>query len=151
MEQYLVGRIKNEISIAQVQQHKNKTNRQTKKTTKKTKKQQQPWTFQSQFSSVLVNIPHQPPLQQTIHFMFYFQDESGKYCAEAKNILHKVEPSEGMAILFNHHRLHEGAALGQVKLICAFINIYLREFQTYCTEKKKGAEIAPLGELFTCP
>lgn len=41
-------------------------------------------------------------------YMFCFQDENGKYCAEKDNILLKISPQPGMAILFNHHRLHEG-------------------------------------------
>ncbi|XP_060081640.1 uncharacterized protein LOC132560951 [Ylistrum balloti] len=43
---------------------------------------------------------------QTLHM-----DETGKYCAEEKNILCKVQPEAGMAIIFNHHRLHEGQKL----------------------------------------
>ncbi|XP_013387162.1 uncharacterized protein LOC106156453 [Lingula anatina] len=35
-------------------------------------------------------------------------DSSGKYCAEEKNVIHRVQPETGMAIIFNHHRLHEG-------------------------------------------
>jgi hypothetical protein len=51
--------------------------------------------------------------KQGIHIKMYsitfcFQDENGKYCAEKDNILLKISPQPGMAILFNHHRLHEG-------------------------------------------
>ena len=46
------------------------------------------------------------------------QDENGMYRAEEKNILHRVVPEEGMAIIFNHHRLHEGAALRSASLDC---------------------------------
>lgn len=41
----------------------------------------------------------------------YKDMETGKYCAEEKNILHSIQPESGLAILFNHHRLHEGAQL----------------------------------------
>lgn len=47
---------------------------------------------------------------QTLHM-----DETGKYCAEEKNILCKIQPEAGMAIIFNHHRLHEGQKLGDNK------------------------------------
>lgn len=36
---------------------------------------------------------------------------TGKYCAEDKNIICSVQPETGLAIIFNHHRLHEGAQL----------------------------------------
>lgn len=38
-----------------------------------------------------------------------YQDAEGKYCAEEKNIRERIQPETGMAILFNHHRLHEGS------------------------------------------
>ncbi|XP_033734272.1 uncharacterized protein LOC117323265 isoform X2 [Pecten maximus] len=47
---------------------------------------------------------------QTLHM-----DETGKYCAEEENILCKIQPEAGMAIIFNHHRLHEGQKLGDNK------------------------------------
>ncbi|KAK7471519.1 hypothetical protein BaRGS_00035858 [Batillaria attramentaria] len=40
-----------------------------------------------------------------------YQDEEGKYCAEEKNILCRLQPEPGLAIIFNHHRLHEGQKL----------------------------------------
>lgn len=40
-----------------------------------------------------------------------YQDSEGRYCAEEKNIIYRVKPEAGRAIIFNHHRLHEGAAL----------------------------------------
>ena len=44
--------------------------------------------------------------------MILFQDKStGKYCAEEKNIMCSIQPEAGLTILFNHHRLHEGAQL----------------------------------------
>jgi len=43
---------------------------------------------------------------QTLHM-----DEEGKYCAEEKNILCRIKPESGLAIIFNHHKLHEGGAL----------------------------------------
>lgn len=45
--------------------------------------------------------------QQTL----YMDEASGKYCAEQKNILHSMQPQTGLAIVFNHFRLHEGAQL----------------------------------------
>ncbi|XP_060571032.1 uncharacterized protein LOC132729314 [Ruditapes philippinarum] len=41
----------------------------------------------------------------------YKDEVTGKYCAEEKNILCSVQPEAGLGILFNHHRLHEGAQL----------------------------------------
>ncbi|XP_076096070.1 uncharacterized protein LOC143067021 [Mytilus galloprovincialis] len=37
-----------------------------------------------------------------------YKDANGKYCAEDKNILERIHPHPGMALLFNHQRLHEG-------------------------------------------
>jgi len=37
-----------------------------------------------------------------------FKDESGIFCAQAENILHKIKPEPGMALVFNHMILHEG-------------------------------------------
>ncbi|XP_070180405.1 uncharacterized protein, partial [Littorina saxatilis] len=41
-----------------------------------------------------------------------FRDWDGKYCAEEKNIVCGIKPEAGMAIVFNHQRLHEGQKLG---------------------------------------
>ncbi|XP_067681338.1 uncharacterized protein [Haliotis asinina] len=41
-----------------------------------------------------------------------YKDENGKFCAEEKNVLYRIQPEPGMAIVFNHHRLHEGEKLG---------------------------------------
>ncbi|XP_059168657.1 uncharacterized protein LOC131950487 [Physella acuta] len=41
-----------------------------------------------------------------------YKGPDGKYCAEEKNILCKVKPETGLAIIFNHNRLHEGEKLG---------------------------------------
>ena len=38
------------------------------------------------------------------------QDNEGKYCADPANVLYRIRPEIGMAILFNHHRLHEATA-----------------------------------------
>ncbi|KAH3845835.1 uncharacterized protein LOC127873132 isoform X1 [Dreissena polymorpha] len=41
-----------------------------------------------------------------------YKDEStGKYCAEETNILCSIKPEAGLAIIFNHFRLHEGEQL----------------------------------------
>ncbi|XP_025104721.1 uncharacterized protein LOC112570498 [Pomacea canaliculata] len=40
-----------------------------------------------------------------------FKNEDGKYCAEEKNIICSIQPEAGLAIIFNHHRLHEGQQL----------------------------------------
>ncbi|GFO27456.1 2OGFe(ii) oxygenase family oxidoreductase [Plakobranchus ocellatus] len=40
-----------------------------------------------------------------------YMGPDGKYCAEEKNILYHVQPETGMAIIFNHNRLHEGQRL----------------------------------------
>ncbi|RUS87648.1 hypothetical protein EGW08_004571 [Elysia chlorotica] len=37
-----------------------------------------------------------------------YMGPDGKYCAEEKNILYRVHPETGLAIIFNHNRLHEG-------------------------------------------
>lgn len=37
-----------------------------------------------------------------------YKNEEGKYCAQEENILNRIRPHPGMAIAFNHHRLHEG-------------------------------------------
>jgi len=44
-----------------------------------------------------------------------FKGPDGKYCAEEKNILCRVRPESGLAIIFNHNRLHEGEKLGDGK------------------------------------
>ncbi|KAL4237219.1 hypothetical protein ACF0H5_001937 [Mactra antiquata] len=41
----------------------------------------------------------------------YKDAKTGVYCAEEKNILCSVKPETGLSIIFNHHRLHEGAQL----------------------------------------
>ncbi|XP_064602326.1 uncharacterized protein LOC135468167 [Liolophura sinensis] len=40
-----------------------------------------------------------------------YKDDTGKFCAEEKKILCRLQPLEGQAIVFNHHRLHEGGRL----------------------------------------
>ena len=41
-----------------------------------------------------------------------FKDEStGKYCAEEQNIQCSIQPESGLTLVFNHHKLHEGAQL----------------------------------------
>ncbi|CAL1547802.1 unnamed protein product [Lymnaea stagnalis] len=40
-----------------------------------------------------------------------YKGPDGKYCAEEKNILCRVQPESGLAIIFNHNRLHEGEKL----------------------------------------
>ncbi|XP_041354681.1 uncharacterized protein LOC121372442 [Gigantopelta aegis] len=40
-----------------------------------------------------------------------YKDADGKFCAEEKNILYRIQPETGMGILFNHQRLHEGQKL----------------------------------------
>ncbi|KAL8566114.1 hypothetical protein ACOMHN_051840 [Nucella lapillus] len=39
------------------------------------------------------------------------KDVDGKYCAEEENILCHIQPEPGLAIVFNHQRLHEGQKL----------------------------------------
>lgn len=40
-----------------------------------------------------------------------YKNDDGKYCAEEKNIICSIQPEAGLAIIFNHHRLHEGQQL----------------------------------------
>ncbi|XP_055880160.1 uncharacterized protein LOC106078906 [Biomphalaria glabrata] len=42
-----------------------------------------------------------------------YKGSDGKYCAEEKNILCRIQPEEGQAIIFNHNRLHEGEKLNE--------------------------------------
>ncbi|XP_005090674.1 uncharacterized protein LOC101858459 isoform X1 [Aplysia californica] len=44
-----------------------------------------------------------------------FKGPDGKYCAEEKNVLCRIHPKSGLAIIFNHNRLHEGEKLGDGK------------------------------------
>lgn len=41
----------------------------------------------------------------------YKNPSTGIYCAEESNILLKIAPKTGMALVFNHHILHEGHQL----------------------------------------
>jgi hypothetical protein len=43
--------------------------------------------------------------------MLYKDKTTGIYKAQEENILYKIKPEEGMALIFNHHILHEGEAL----------------------------------------
>ncbi|XP_048737946.2 uncharacterized protein LOC125652647 [Ostrea edulis] len=66
---------------------------------------------------------------QTLH-----KDENGKYCAEKENILCKIQPETGMAILFNHQRLHEGGQLLSGKKYILRTDIMYKKIE----EKKLG-------------
>lgn len=57
---------------------------------------------------------HGPPVVMQGHwtpFALNNNEQSGKYCAEDKNIMCSIQPEKGLAIVFNHHRLHEGAKI----------------------------------------
>ena len=56
-----------------------------------------------------------------VYFILSSKGPDGKYCAEEKNILCRIHPETGLAIIFNHNRLHEGEKLGYVILCFYFI------------------------------
>ena len=67
-----------------------------------------------------------------------YKDESGKYCAEGENIICRVQPETGMAILFNHHRLHEGEQVnGNKKYILRTDIMYTKEDGDRLTENEE--------------
>ena len=40
-----------------------------------------------------------------------YQDPNGRFCAEEKNIIQRIKPEPGLAVIFNHKLMHEGEAL----------------------------------------
>jgi len=42
-----------------------------------------------------------------------FRDQDGLFKAQEENILRKIKPIKGMALIFNHHILHEGGIVSQ--------------------------------------
>lgn len=77
-----------------------------------------------------------------------FKDENGKYCAEKDNILLKISPQPGMAILFNHHRLHEGQQVRDgTKYILRSDVMYTKCGDTTMTEnEEKGLQLLQEAE-----
>jgi len=69
-----------------------------------------------------------------------YKDENGKYCAEEENILCGIKPESGMAIVFNHQRLHEGQKLGSgVKYILRTDIMYRNTSRKETTEREEKA------------
>ncbi|XP_064639568.1 uncharacterized protein LOC135495078 [Lineus longissimus] len=77
-----------------------------------------------------------------------FKDEQGRYVAEEKNILYRVQPEAGLAIIFNHHRLHEGGALLKgVKYILRTDIMYRRNEAMVLTPKdEQGLQLMQEAE-----
>jgi hypothetical protein len=65
-----------------------------------------------------------------------FKDVQGRYVAEEKNILYRIQPDPGLAIIFNHHRLHEGSTLRSgVKYILRTDIMYRRNERLELTQR----------------
>ncbi|OWF40651.1 uncharacterized protein LOC110463519 [Mizuhopecten yessoensis] len=78
---------------------------------------------------------------QTLHM-----DETGKYCAEDKNILCRIQPEAGMAIIFNHHRLHEGQTLGDNKKYILRTDIMYKKVSEDKIDEKEERALALIRE-----
>lgn len=78
---------------------------------------------------------------QTLH-----KDENGKYCAEKENIICKIKPEAGMAILFNHQRLHEGEQLLSGKKYILRTDIMYRKIGEKKMDEKQEKAIAMIQE-----
>ncbi|XP_061173180.1 uncharacterized protein LOC133191693 [Saccostrea echinata] len=78
---------------------------------------------------------------QTLH-----KDKNGKYCAEKENVLCKITPEEGMAILFNHQRLHEGEQLLSGKKYILRTDIMYKKMGERQLDAKQEKAIALLQE-----
>ena len=60
--------------------------------------------------------------------LLYKDEATGIYRAQEENILYKIKPEEGMALIFNHHILHEGEALQtNYKYLLRSDIMYIRE------------------------
>ncbi|XP_076442848.1 uncharacterized protein LOC143281518 [Babylonia areolata] len=77
-----------------------------------------------------------------------FMDSEGKYCAEEKNVLCGIEPEPGLAIVFNHHRLHEGQKLvSGVKYILRTDIMFCNVSQkSRSTEEEKALQLVQEAE-----
>lgn len=65
----------------------------------------------------------------------YKDKSTGKYCAEEKNIMCSIQPEAGLTILFNHHRLHEGAQLKDGKKYILRTDVMYRNTDQNMSEK----------------
>jgi len=67
-------------------------------------------------------------------------DENGHFCAEEQNILHRVVPAAGMALVFNHHILHEGEELkSDVKYLMRSDVMFRRQKSPEIDPKERSA------------
>ncbi|KAK3596503.1 hypothetical protein CHS0354_007410 [Potamilus streckersoni] len=83
------------------------------------------------FSDGCTNFVHE---NQTL-----YKDELGRYCAEEKNILHSIKPETGLAIIFNHHRLHEGQAVRDGKKYILRSDIMYQNVDQKCSPEELQA------------
>ncbi|XP_053376226.1 uncharacterized protein LOC123532923 [Mercenaria mercenaria] len=79
----------------------------------------------------------------------YKDVETGKYCAEEKNIICSVQPEAGLGILFNHHRLHEGAQLLSPQKFLFCLNVYLRVSRMQKLNEKNAKALKLLQQVET--
>jgi len=77
-----------------------------------------------------------------------YKDESGKYRAEEDNVLFKIVPETGLALIFNHRILHEGEALrsGVKYLMRSDIMFERQSPPDIPDEEKKALEYLKLAE-----
>jgi hypothetical protein len=72
--------------------------------------------------------------------MLYKNEETGIYQAPEESILYKIKPEEGMALIFNHHILHEGEALQtNHKYLLRSDIMYVRENPPSLSENEQKA------------
>lgn len=78
-----------------------------------------------------------------------YKNEEGKFVAEDKNILYRLKPKKGMALVFNHGLLHEGGVLQSgFKYIMRTEVMYNREVAPELTDnQKEGLDIWHKAQL----